>query len=199
MGIKIENAFAVPASIEEAWQVLIDVPRVVPCMPGTELTEALDARRFRATARLRVGPVELLFKGEGELYDVDPSGHTAKLRAKGSDTKGRGAFQTQMNFALAAQGAETIVRVDSDLTLSGSVAQHARGAGLVKEMAQQLSGQFAKNLAQLIGAAGAQQAAPSAQPETPPAQPQKAAAVSGFALLFAAIRALLRRWFGARF
>jgi carbon monoxide dehydrogenase subunit G len=206
VGIRIENEFAVPASIEDAWQVLIDVPRVVPCMPGTELTEAIDERRFRATARLRVGPIELLFRGEGELHGVDSARHTAKLRAKGSDTKGRGAFQTMMNFTLAAQGEETLVRVDSDLTLSGSVAQHARGAGLIKEMARQLSGQFAKNLAQLITSenprsapASGQAAETTPRPHSQPhSQAQGTAAVSGIALLFAGIKAWLRRRFGAR-
>jgi carbon monoxide dehydrogenase subunit G len=202
VGIKIENEFAVPASIEDAWRVLIDVPRVVPCMPGTELTEVIDERRFHATARLRVGPIELLFRGEGELHDVDSAGHTAKLRAKGSDTKGRGAFQTLMNFSLVAQGAETLVRVDSDLTLSGSVAQHARGAGLIKEMARQLSGQFAQNLARLITSENPQEApASDRSAETAPrpqSEPQRVAAVSGIALLFAAIKAWLRRLFGAR-
>ncbi len=207
MGIRIENEFAVPASIEDAWRVLIDVPRVVPCMPGTELTEAIDERRFRAKARMRVGPIELLFGGEGELYDVDSTGHTAKLRAKGSDTKGRGAFQTLMDFSLVAQGDETLVRVASDITLSGSVAQHARGAGLIKEMARQLAGQFANNLARLItsenphDAPASEQAAESApRPHSEPqsSRPQSAAAVSGIALLFAAIKAWLRRLFGAR-
>ncbi len=48
MRIRVENSFAVPAPIEETWNLLVDVQRVVPCMPGTELAEALDERRFRA-------------------------------------------------------------------------------------------------------------------------------------------------------
>ena len=122
----------------------------------------------------------------------------ARLRAKGSDTKGRGAFQTLMVFTLTAQGAETLVQVKSDLSLSGSVAQHARGAGLVKEMAQQLSGRFAKNLAGLIAAGNSRDPTGAELPETRLPAPQAASAVSGLALLFAAIRALLRRWFGGR-
>jgi len=198
VGIKFENSFVVPASIEDAWKTLTDVPRVVPCMPGTELTEAPDERRFRATARIRVGPIELLFKGEGELYDADPAHHTAKLRAKGSDTKGRGAFQTQMDFALAAQGGETLVRVATDLTLSGSVAQHARGGGVVKEMAQQLTAQFARNLTGLVVAQSAASGSQTADAQAPATRPQKAAAISGLALLFAAIKAWLRRQFDTR-
>ena len=68
MGIKIENTFVVSAPVDDAWRILIDVPRVVPCMPGTELTEALDDRRFRAMARLRVGPVELAFGTSAESW-----------------------------------------------------------------------------------------------------------------------------------
>lgn len=193
MGIRIENAFAVPAPVEEVWGIVVDVPRVVPCMPGTQLDEVLDARRFRATARLKVGPVELQFKGEGELLDVDAGARTARLRAKGADAKGRGAFQTEMAIALAPQGAETAVRVDTDLTLSGSVAQYGRGAGVVKEMARELAAQFGRNLAALAAPGGGGAAAP-----TPPAGAPTAAPVSGLALLLAALKAWLRRLFGAR-
>lgn len=195
MGIKFENSFAVPASIDKAWSTLLDVPHVVPCMPGTELTEMIGERGFRAVARMRVGPIELAFKGEGELYDVSDAEHTAKLRAKGSDTKGRGAFQTQMAFALAPQGPETLVRVTSDLTLSGSVAQHARGAGVVKEMAQSLTRQFAQNLAGLVAERHAPQTAARAAPHGPP---RATAPISGFALVFAAIKAWFRGLFGHR-
>ena len=188
MGIKVENTFVVPAPVDDAWRFLIDMPRVVPCMPGTELTEALDERRFRATARLRVGPVELAFGGEGELYDVDAAARTAKLRAKGRDTKGRGAFQAEMAFGLTPRGEETVARVDTDLTLSGSVAQYGRGAGIVKGVAEQLTTQFAQNLsAQITAGRGAAGEMPA---------PQRVEAVSGFALLFATLREMLRRWFG---
>ena len=190
MGIKVESTFVVPAPVDDAWRVLIDLPRVIPCMPGTELTETLDERRFRATARLRVGPVELAFGGEGELYDVDAVSRTAKLRAKGRDTKGRGAFQAEMTFGLTRRGDETVARVDTDLTLSGSVAQYGRGAGIVKGVAEQLTAQFARNLSAQIAAG---RGAPG---ETP--APQRAEAVSGFALLLAALKAMFRRWFGTR-
>ncbi len=183
MGIRIENSFALPVPLDEAWHALTDLPHVVPCMPGTELVEVTEGKRFRARARLRVGPVELQFAGEGELYEVDAAAHSAKLRAKGSDTKGRGAFQTQMTLALAAQGAETQVRVETDLTLSGSVAQYGRGAGMVKDVAKELTAQFARNLSQLFSAPGAQ---------------PKSAPISGLALFFAALKSTLRRWLGMK-
>jgi carbon monoxide dehydrogenase subunit G len=190
VGIKVESTFVVPAPVDDAWRILVDLPRVIPCMPGTELTEALDDRRFRATTRLRVGPVELAFGGEGELYDVDAAARTAKLRAKGRDTKGRGAFQAEMAFGLTPRGNETVARVDTDLTLSGSVAQYGRGAGIVRGVAEQLAAQFARNLSAAIAAG---RGAPGEAPA-----PQRAEAISGFALLLATLKAMLRRWFGTR-
>lgn len=198
VGIRIENTFVVPAPSEDAWRVLVDVPRVVPCMPGAQLTEVLDERRFRATARLKVGPVELQFGGEGELYDVDAAARTAKLRAKGRDAKGRGAFQAEMLFRLTPQGAETLARVDTDLTLSGSVAQYGRGAGIVKEMTGQLTAQFARNLSALITAGRGEAAAARPAAEAGEARAKPAEPISGLALLFSALKAIVRRWFGAR-
>lgn len=198
MGIRIENTFVVPAPSEDAWRVLVDVPRVVPCMPGAQLTEVLDERRFRATARLKVGPVDLQFGGEGELYDVDAAARTAKLRAKGRDAKGRGAFQAEMTFRLTPQGAETLARVDTDLTLSGSVAQYGRGAGIVKEMTGQLTAQFARNLSALITAGRDEAAAGRPAAEAGEARAKPAEPISGLALLFSALKAIVHRWFGAR-
>ena len=230
MGIKVENDFVIPAPIENAWKVLIDSPRVVPCMPGSAVTEEIDAQHFRATARIKVGPVELQFRGEGEFFDVDPVAHAAKLRAKGSDAKGRGSFQAEMAFALTAQGNETRAVVNTDITLSGSVAQYGRGSGLIKEITNQLTTQFAANLSALIAAdrvmqnasmqagSGMQaaspvvEASPSAPPtlmepaavRTPSTQPASqpsmvaAAPISGLSLLFGALKAIVRRWFGLK-
>ena len=246
MGIKVENDFVIPAPIEHAWRVLIDVPRVVPCMPGSAVTEIIDEQRFRASARIKVGPVELQFRGDGEFFDVDPARHAAKLRAKGNDTKGRGSFQSEMAFILSSQGDQTRAIVNTDITLSGSVAQYGRGAGLIKEVTNQLTAQFAGNLSALIAAervvqqaamqAGntavrmpvepslanavaapmqrASEAGENAQTMTSgresraaaplPAQPVIPAAaappipISGLSLLFAALKAMVRRWLGRK-
>jgi uncharacterized protein len=238
VGIKVQSSFVVPAPADHAFGTLIDVPRIVPCMPGTELTETLSDNRFRAVAKLRVGPVELQFKGEGELYEVDRAQRTSKMRAKGADAKGRGSFQTEIAFTVEPQGESSRVTVDTDLTLSGTVAQYGRGAGIVREVTSQLTTQFAAELAALIMAERVVQAVSHATKRvtatetvaavtasaTPAPTPSASAApiarsvssnlarkplpdrsvpsaktpISGIRLLFAAIKATLGRWFGAR-
>src|SRR3954447_18056091 len=108
--MKIENTFHVPAPLEEAWKIITDVPALVSCMPGAELTETAADGAYRGIARVKIGPVQLQFNGEARLFDVDPRAHTMKVRARASDAKGRGTVASEMAFALAPEGERT--RVD---------------------------------------------------------------------------------------
>lgn len=202
MGIKIENSFSVPADIEQSWRIINDVPRIVPCMPGAELTEVVGDGSYRGNARVRIGPVQLQFAGEARLYAVDPIAHTMKMRSRAADAKGRGTVASEISFALARegeQGERTRVDVVTDLTLTGAVAQYGRGAGLIKEVANQFTRDFAANLEQLVRKETAPQAqvnpphAVEPAPNAPAARP-----IAGLSLLFAAARALVLRWLGRK-
>lgn len=197
MGIRFENTFLVDAPIEDAWRLLVDVPKVVSCMPGAELAEMLDEQRFRATVRLKVGPVDLRFSGEGELHDVDAANRRAELRAKGRDGKGRGSFQADIQFGLTPQGVGSLVHVDTDLTLTGSVAQYGRGAGVVREIAGQLTAQFARNLSSLVALPRSQAGAAGSVSEVGARPEKRVEPISVFSLLFSSLKAMVRRWFGA--
>ncbi len=195
--MELQNSFTVAADVATAWQVLLDVPRIAPCMPGAELTEAVDDRHFKGNAKVRVGPVQLSFAGEAELVDVDAAAHTARLRAKGNDTKGRGAAQADVTFAMVDDGGNTRVDITTDLNLTGSVAQYGRAAGLINEIAAQIIADFAKNLAaQLASSAPAAGEAEAAAAEPAPAPPAAAESISGLGVLFRALMAIIRRWFG---
>ncbi|MBI3512494.1 MAG: SRPBCC family protein [Proteobacteria bacterium] len=190
--MQIETSFAVPAPLDRAWALLTDVPRIVPCMPGAQLTEIVDPRTFRGTAGVKIGPMALNFAGEAKIEEQDDATRRVRVAARANDTKGRGGAQATMAFALVADGAGTRVDITTDLQLNGAVAQYGRGVGLIKEIANQLVGQFAENLKAEIGPAPADAApAPSPGPVVASAEP-----VSGIALLFAALRAMVRRWLG---
>jgi len=183
VAIRIENRFTVPAGVERAWQVVNDVPRIVPCMPGAELTGATGDGGYRGNMKVKIGPVQLQFNGEARLYDVDRAAHTMKMRSRASDVKGRGSVASEMAFVMVPRDGHTEVHVTTDLTLTGSVAQYGRGAGLIKEVANQLTREFAANLEKLVR---------DDAPVTPtaPAKP-----VSGLGMLFTALRAMIARVF----
>ena len=149
MAIRIENSFVVPAPIEQAWALLTDVPRIAPCLPGAELTET-DGDTYKGDARVKIGPMQLVFKGEARLAHADAATHVSKMSIRGADTKGRGNVQSEMTFALTPESDATRVDVTTELTLSGSVAQYGRAAGLIKALCNQYAAQFAGNLAAQI-------------------------------------------------
>ncbi len=119
-------------------------------MPGARLTDVLGPHRYKGEAAVKLGPVHLQFGGEAHLSAVDPAARSARVTAKGADRKGRGSAAAVMNFNLLGEGAGTRVNVDMDLTLTGSIAQYGRASGLVKEIANELIGQFAANLSKLF-------------------------------------------------
>ncbi len=144
--MEIKNSFTVSSDIKTSWNILLDIERIAPCMPGAELTAVIDDTHYKGNAKLRVGPVSLTFSGEAEITEVDEVNFTAKVHAKGNDTKGRGAADAYVVFALSEDGEQTRVDVSTQLNLSGSVAQYGRASGLIDAIASQIISDFTDNL-----------------------------------------------------
>jgi uncharacterized protein len=215
--MEFDNTFEVPLPPAEAWPVLMDIQRIAPCMPGAQLTEVVDDRTYKGNIGVRLGPVALTFAGLIKFEEIDDANHTARVKAQGTDAKGRGGANAAASFRLEPAGAGSKVVVHTDLTLSGAVAQYGRGVGMIQATAAQLMKQFADNLKKQLAAgppaaaasapsaSSAAPAAPSAaapsasapQPATP--QPPPAAApISGFSLMARVIWDAILRLFGRR-
>ena len=146
MSMKFENAFEVPLSVDQTWDLLLDIEALAPCFPGARLTEVLDPRTFHGEVSVRLGPVALIFKGRAEIEEIDLTNHTAHVKAQGTDTKGRGGANAHVDFTLTPIDTGTRVTIFTDMSLSGSVAQYGRGAGMIKAVADQIIAEFTKNL-----------------------------------------------------
>jgi uncharacterized protein len=168
--MEFDNSFDVPLAPAQAWSVLMDIPRIAPCMPGAELTEVVDPQNFGGKISVRLGPVALAFAGRVQIDSIDEGNHSARVKAQGNDAKGRGAANATATFRIEPVGAGSKVLIHTDLMLSGAVAQYGRGVGMIQATAAQIINQFAGNLrAQL-----AQQASAPA-PVAPAPQPAPAA------------------------
>jgi carbon monoxide dehydrogenase subunit G len=144
--MEFDNSFEVPLPPEQAWAVLMDIRRIAPCMPGAELTDVVDAQTYKGKISVRLGPVALAFAGLVTFEDVDDTNYSARVKAQGTDAKGRGGANAAATFRLESAGTGSRVLVHTDLTLSGAVAQYGRGVGMIQATAAQIIGQFAKNL-----------------------------------------------------
>ena len=205
--MEFDNAFEVPLPPAQAWPVLMDVRGIAPCMPGAQLTEVIDDKNYKGNISVRLGPVALTFAGVVTFEEIDNVNHSARVRAQGTDAKGRGAAQAKSTFRLEPSGTGSKVLVHTDLTLSGAVAQYGRGVGMIQATASAIMNQFANALkAQLANNPAAPAArtpteattaSPAPQPSAAPL-PQAAKPISGFSLMASVLWNSIKRLFGGR-
>lgn len=194
----INNGFEVPLPPDQAWKLLMDIPRIAPCMPGAELTDVIDQNTYNGKVGVRLGPVALTFAGTVKFTEKDDTAHKARVNAQGKDAKGRGGAHANVDFQIEPAPGGSRVLVKTDLTLSGAVAQYGRASGMIQDVAQQLIGQFANALKAQLAASqpGPAVAVESAAPAKPAVQPNPRA-ISGFSLLAMLIGAFFRRLSGS--
>jgi uncharacterized protein len=164
--MEFDNTFEVPLPPEQAWPVLMDIQRIAPCMPGAQLTDVVDKTTYKGNIGVRLGPVALTFAGIIKFEEIDDANHVARVKAQGTDAKGRGGANAAASFRLEPTAAGSKVLVHTDLTLSGAVAQYGRGVGMIQATAAQLMKQFAENLKKQIASSSSPAAAPAAAPAT---------------------------------
>jgi carbon monoxide dehydrogenase subunit G len=200
--VEFDNSFEVPLPPAQAWPVLMDIKRIAPCMPGAELTEVVDEKTYKGRIGVRLGPVALTFAGTVMFEEIDNANRSARVKAQGTDAKGRGGANATASFRVEPAAGGSKVLVHTDLALSGSVAQYGRGVGMIQATAAQIINQFAGNLkAQLAatpavatsGVAAPGASAPTASAPLPAAKP-----VSGFSLMAKVLWDAIVRLFGGR-
>jgi carbon monoxide dehydrogenase subunit G len=147
--MELTNEFRVEAAPAEAWEVLTDIERIAPCLPGAELQE-IDGDEFRGVVKVKVGPVTAQYKGAARFLERDDDAHRAVLRAEGRETRGQGNASATITAQLTPDGDGTTVSVVTDLTVAGRVAQFGRG--ILVDVSAKLMAQFADCLAAKIAA-----------------------------------------------
>lgn len=202
--MRLENTFDVPARPDQTWELLNDVPRVVPCMPGAELTEVIDDRHWKGKMKMKFGPVAMAFAGTVAMESRDDEARRVVLHAKGMEQKGKGAANATVTSWVEPGPAEgqSSVKMEADITLTGAVAQLSRG--LLPEISKKLTQQFADCLQASMGqseAAPAPEATSDAPVVAPAATPTSSTAkpVGGIGLGLSAIWAVIRGFFARLF
>lgn len=182
--MQMEHQFTVPVPVDVAWSALLDPERVAPCMPGATLT-SVEGSDFAGSVKVKMGPVSLMYKGNGSFSEVDAERRRVVIDAGGKDARGNGTASATVTAVLSpgdSTGESTEVRVDTDLKVTGKPAQ--LGRGLISDVAGKLLNQFADCLAERLrggeqpAAAAASSAESVASPDGSGAQPSAAPAAT---------------------
>src|SRR5215210_7671864 len=162
--MKLENEFTVDVPVEEVWNVLLDLERVTPCLPGAALTEE-SGDEYKGEMKIRLGPVSQNYNGTVKIEEADESERRAVIKADGKDARGQGTASATITSTLHDEGnGSTRVHVDTDMQITGRAAQFGRG--VQQEVAEKLLTQFAECLEeQIMGGGAEEEPEPSANGE----------------------------------
>ena len=188
--MNLHHEFTVPVPAADAWRILTDLERLTPCLPGAQLTE-VEGEVYRGQVKVKVGPIVAQFKGQASFVTRDDAAYTASLKAEGRDTGGKGNASATITAVLRPTGdTSATCTVDTDLNITGKVAQFGRGA--LADVSDKLLLQFVDNLNALI-ASGATSTSASGDGATSPAPAAAATEAAALDLLDVAGGAILKR------
>ena len=155
--MKLNNEFTVDVPVEDVWNVLLDLERITPCLPGASLTEETGEREYDGAMKVKLGPVTQQYKGTVKIQEADESAHRAVLRADGKDARGQGTASATIVSTLHDEGDGTRVSVETDMQITGRAAQFGRG--IQQQVSEKLLGRFAECLEEEIVNGGASRGA----------------------------------------
>jgi len=178
MAIELDNSFTVPVPPEQAWDVLLDVERIAPCMPGASVT-SVEGDEIAGQVKVKLGPLSLSYKGTAKFTEKDEASHSIAIEASGKETRGAGTASATVNASLKPgdDAGQTQVSIHTSLNVTGRPAQFGRS--LLPEVSGKLIDQFAANLRALIDSSGAPNATAAADADAAPASGTDAVATAG--------------------
>jgi carbon monoxide dehydrogenase subunit G len=146
--MKINNEFTVGAPIQHAWDTMLNLERIAPCLPGAAIQEEKDEGEYDGTMKVKIGPITANYKGTVKFEEVDEGNHRAVLQATGRDARGQGTASATIVSTLQEEGDGTKVSVETDMKLTGRAAQFGRG--IAQDVATKMLDQFASCLEEEI-------------------------------------------------
>jgi uncharacterized protein len=145
--MKLQNEFTVSAPVERAWEVLLDVERVAPCLPGATI-EGSEGDEYSGTMKIKIGPITTTYKGTVRIQEADEAARRAVMRAQARDSRGQGTAAATITSTMEEVDDGTRVIVETDMRITGPAAQFGRG--VMQDVSAKLMGRFADCLAEAI-------------------------------------------------
>jgi uncharacterized protein len=161
--MKINNEFKVGVPIQQAWNTMLDLERIAPCLPGATI-QGSEGDEYQGTMKVKIGPITASYKGTARFEETDEENRRAVLKATGRDARGQGTASATIVSTLHEEGDDTRVKVETDMRLTGRAAQFGRG--IAQDVATKMLDQFADCLEREISGGPEEGAASAAPAET---------------------------------
>jgi len=146
--MKFDNSFSVEKPLDQVWKTMLDLERVVPCVPDARVVDKESEKKVTAEVKIKLGSMSMVYTGPAEIVEQDDAAHRAVLSARAKEAGGQGNADARVELQLTGDGDRTEVAIHSDINVIGKAAQ--MGEGVIAGVTEAMIGAFAENLAKEI-------------------------------------------------
>jgi len=200
--MQLENSFSVAAPPDRVFAYLLDVNKVVGCVPGAELSEVVDPTTFKGKVKVKVGPITVGYSGTARIADRNDATRSATLEAEGRETTGPGSARAKALMTVEADGGGSTVKIVTEYSVAGRVAQFGRG--VMEDVSRRIVNDMAACIKANVeageprpGGGDGQGSAMAGGPSSAPS-PVTAKPINAVPLFFSVLWSGIRRLFGAK-
>jgi carbon monoxide dehydrogenase subunit G len=190
--MQLENSFGVGAPPERVFAYLLDINKVVGCVPGAELAEVVDPTTFKGRVKIKVGPITVAYNGTARISERSDADRTATLQAEGRETTGPGSARATARMSVEADGSGSVVKIATEYSVQGRVAQFGRG--VMEDVSRRIVNEMAACIKANVEAAEPVQG--SAANPGEPAPVMTAKPINAITLFFQVLWAGIQKLFG---
>ena len=141
--VELDHPFQTGKPIDENWEAILDLERLVPCVEGGSVVEKVDPEQVKAEIKIKMGAMSLKFKGTVAVVEQDAGAHRAVMRVKSKEAGGQGHANADVTFALSDGGGT----IHTAAQITGKAA--SMGEGVVTNVLDALIKDFTEKLANI--------------------------------------------------
>ena len=145
--MEFDNSFTVEKPLDEVWSTMVDLERVVPCVPGARVLDKTGDQAVNAEVKIKLGAMNMTYSGPAEIVEQDDSAHRAVMNARAKEAGGQGNADARVTMELTGSDGATEVALHSQINVTGKAAQ--MGEGVIVAVTEGMIKEFAENLAKL--------------------------------------------------
>jgi carbon monoxide dehydrogenase subunit G len=139
--VELDHPFTMPKSIDESWDAILDLERLVPCVEGGSVLEKTGPESVKAEIKVKMGAMSMKFTGTVSVIEQDAENHRAVMQVKSREAGGQGHANADVVFTLKDGGGN----LHTAAQITGKAA--SMGEGVVTTVLDALIKDFTQKLA----------------------------------------------------
>jgi uncharacterized protein len=141
--VELDHPFSTDKPVDESWQAILDLERLVPCVQGGKVIEKTGPDSVKAEIKVKMGAMSLTYAGTVTVIEQDPAAHRAVMQVKSRETRGQGHANADVTFSLSDGGGT----IHTAAQITGKAA--SMGDGVMVSVLDAMIKGFTSNLAKL--------------------------------------------------